>query len=90
MQMTSPGGVSNGSNTSSSEADASERLRSTIVFNSQNNFGTRPEEAVNLAFDEDIMRSIRFHKKLAQTVRTEVINSGKGLLLRSDKSKGLV
>ena len=63
MQITSPGGVSNGSNISANGADASERLSSTIVFNSPNNFSTRPDEAVNLDFGVDIVRNIRFQNR---------------------------
>ena len=76
MQITSGGGVSSGSKTSSSGGDASERFGSTIVFNSQNSFSTGPEEAVNLTFGVDIVRSIRFHKKLALTLQINLIHSG--------------
>ena len=74
--VASPGGVSNGSNTSSSGGDASERLSSTIVFNSPNNCSTRPEEAANLGFGVYIVCSIRFHMKLALTFQIEVIHLG--------------
>ena len=40
MQITSPGGVCNGSNIAANGADANEGFSSTIVFNSPNNFST--------------------------------------------------
>ena len=85
MQITSGGGVSSGSNTSANGAETSERLSSTIVFNSPNNFSTRPEEAVNLAFGVYIVGIIRFQNKRAPTFQTELIHSGEGLQLRINK-----
>ena len=86
MQITSPGGWSNGSNISANGADASERVRSTSICNSPNNFGTLREEAVNLAFGVAIIREIRFYKKLALTFQIEMIDSGEGLQLRRYRS----